>query len=67
MKSILYTVVSGIFVCLITSIGIQTELENYELPEEVIEQIKISEEDPISNVNGYHSEYDTSNISYNEF
>ncbi len=48
MKSILYMLVSGIFVCLITSIGIQTELENFELPHDVVEQIKTPEDKNIT-------------------
>lgn len=54
MKSILYILVSGIFVCLITSIGIQTELENFELPHDVVEQIKTPED---KNITTEHFDY----------
>ncbi|MEH6535376.1 MAG: hypothetical protein V7719_03210 [Psychroserpens sp.] len=38
MKTVLITLVSGIFICLITSIGMDTGLEMYDNPSEHLNQ-----------------------------
>ncbi|MBO6607936.1 hypothetical protein [Psychroserpens sp.] len=63
MKTILYTIVSGIFVCLITSIDMHTDQQNFKLSEDIVDQIKSPGNHSFDHLYSYNTEFEVSNDS----